>query len=244
MAARNFIILSLGQLTKSDWKKSIHAFTALSVSQSKMPHFIAYPFHFLRTLAVYGWDMTFGNHYINKYKLGQQSTDGFVSFLRSRFGGTDEQLKAAWDAMCEIDDRSLEDIKTAISLGDDFLEIDSKTYDVELVVVSATNLLHFEFIQTKVNEKLQSDGIPQNYSSKFFASITKSYEVHEINQTVLANTALSKLNPIQGTDKIVSFHFGIQPNNCSWKFKFNPKDADLMQVVKSVASSGPLVARA
>jgi hypothetical protein len=239
--ARNFIILSLGQLTKSDPMKSVHAFTALSVSKCSFPHFIAYPFHFIRTLAIYGWDMSFGKHYINAYKLGNQSTDGFLSFLESKFGGTNEQLKAAWNAMCVVDENSLKDIETVLTLSSEDLEVkregsETVFYNVMPVVVSATNPIHFEFIKEQVKEKLQVDGTRVD---NFFASITKSYDkgLNNLNQTALANTALAQFKPVAGTDRIISLHSVIKPEGCTLPSRFDPSKARLEEIVKGLTSA-------
>lgn len=239
--ARNFIILSLGQLTKSDPMKSVYAFTALSVEQSKLPHFIAYPLYFLRTLAIYGWDIYFGKN-IENYKLGNKTTNDFLGFLRSKFGGTNEQLKAAWNAMCVIDEQSKADIEHLLNLQANGIatqfqgmDADGKTYNIKHhiapVIIGATNQLHADYFTDFCSIALKKSTNDIIFKFSYFS------QCKTLDLTALANLALNA-EKVDG-DKVISLHSKVNIQGAIMS-EFNPQKERLADKVQELVKNNKL----
>lgn len=186
MGDKNLVIMSLGQLVKADASRSIKAFTTLSCKYSTLPYFIAYPLHYVRTSLIYLWDMYVGGN-IEDYKVGKKTDNQFMSFLRSRFAGTDDELKAEWNAMCVIDEKSKADVAALKEF------IGNADNNVSLLLVSVTNRIQHEFVM-------------QQLGSFDSATVVTSFE-HKTNvYNDLASIGVKKVPGFKDKTDIYSLH--------------------------------------
>ncbi len=146
--AKHFIVLSLGQLTKSNVKPSISAFAKLLSGNDWIMSPILYPFAFCYVSAVYGFDCIIKGN-IERYKTGHLTTDGFRKYLKSFiWTGGDSQIDGAWNKLCQIDGQSIKNIKTLC----DFVGKEPQT---RVIIVSATNELNARYCHETISKKIE-----------------------------------------------------------------------------------------
>lgn len=219
-ARNNFLILSLGQLTKSEIWPTVHELAELSARESGFP-VLTYPFHFAGTALTYGYDMLIGGN-IEKYLKGDTTDKDLITFLKQQLDlGTnvkDKDVQSAWNNMCKMDANDKANL--------DALMLFLIKHDVIAIIVSKTNEVQYNFIveQMKQNEKYLS--CLQNGKIEF----SLSYEKKTLSLQELAEKALGGLNA-NSEGKIYSLHRDVKDSpipKCKFLCEpFNPSEFKL-----------------
>jgi hypothetical protein len=140
-------IYSLGQIVQSDIKKSLAAFSKVLQEDKYYSPAYANAVVYITFALDKFWYGT-----IDSFKAGRITSEIFTSKLANQLGIKNEyKIIDSWNAMCEID------ITRRKELVDLFC-IPSKD-EVELIIVSVTNPLQYEYIVKNVNSLLEDNGL-------------------------------------------------------------------------------------
>ena len=186
-------LMALGQVVGSDVRKSISALAKLSAKDSWVPFYSA---HWVITACKLQYDTWFGGN-IAKYKKGEMTTPEFIEFLRAKISAkaTDQELKDAWNAMCEF------------SKGTKIKEIGQYMLanpDLYLVTIGVTNELHAQYLQEQLNKMIEADEeaksiATQNGIQLRVGKTITSYEEKTLDVKALVNKALSGFDDAANT---------------------------------------------
>ncbi len=182
-------LMALGQLVGSDIKKSISALAKLSARDSWLPF---YPAHWVMTACKLQYDTWFGGN-IAKYKKGEVTTPEFVKFLKDKIStkATDQELKDAWNAMCELSkDNKLKEVFQYMLANP----------DVHLSTISVTNELHVQYLQEQLSliEISENDEEAKSIKLRIRKTIA-SHEEKTLDVKLLVSKALNGFDEASNT---------------------------------------------
>ncbi len=176
---KTVFVFSLGQLTNSSVTDSIGSFAGLWAEKAGMFKSIVYPFCWLGSAAVYGYDLI-KEEEIEKFKKGETTPQQFRQYLRRYYDeAEDSKIDSAWNKLCQIDEKVIENV---ISLQN----VMTKDENIRVLVVSVTNPINAEYIQSALAEKVE--GFPPLGRVQF----ALSYEQKTTSLTQITTTALSQ----------------------------------------------------
>ncbi len=170
-------LMALGQLIGSDIKKSISELAKLSARDSWLP---IYPAHWVMTACKLQYDTWFGGN-IAKYKKGEMTTPEFIQFLKDKIStkATDQEIKAAWNAMCEVSYNS-RSFGVFRALADNS--------DIHLAVIGVTNELHYNYITEQFKKHITHF---ESLISDQRVKIVNSFQEKTLEVNLLVSKALA-----------------------------------------------------
>ena len=205
MTNRKVFIVSLGQLVESNQSASVKAFADLLVRNNKffnwlrpnkISNFLAFSFVSLALI----YDNFFSKN-IDRYKSGGINSAQFklnIGRLLGLKSITESEFFGAWNAMCHIAPAQIEKLKnTCNSL--------SKSNDIQILCISATNPAHLQHIQAQIK------GEGENYLARLKASehlVMCTSFVAYIHTTKVQDLVSTALELLRGEYKLVSLHKG------------------------------------
>ena len=140
-------IYSLGQIVQSDIKKSLSAFSKALQEDKNYSAAYANTVVYITFALDKFWYGT-----IDSFKAGRITSEIFTSKLANQLGiKNDSKIIDSWNAMCEIDIARKNEIV-------DLFRLLSKV-PVELIIVSVTNPLQYEYIMNNINFILEDNGL-------------------------------------------------------------------------------------
>lgn len=139
---KKLVLVSLGQIVKTDIAKSFDAFTA-AVSEQSYPWL--QPFARARVNGAFALDQAWYGT-VDSYKKGNIDSDAFYDRLQSQLGCSipRERFFDAWNAMCVVDQQSAQSLQDTIAYA--------KENDATLCIISATNKAQYDHIKGKLFE--------------------------------------------------------------------------------------------
>lgn len=219
-SSNKILVMSAAQLLDVSIWRSVGEFAKIHTQNSKfgglgvISHLLSTAYvclHYVRD------QLGFGNEsgMINKYKAGIITSQAFCSYMQSMFGGTEQQVKAAWNSVVKPgNSKHLSDLESFVRDGG------------QVVLTSVTN----EWNAERVREIINLTAV------KFAFSFESKMELSErVNHTKLAESALADTK-IEN-EKIIVLHSGIKISNAAFSGRFNPAQDDLSKAIKNAAES-------
>lgn len=199
MESREIFFLTQEQFIGYDIDKSIKEFS--NILSSKFYYSYFFPNIYIDLLfRVY-------KPTIEKYRKGFIDTDSFLGELVYIMGlekSDIDDVKKAWNKMCEISPEKKEEILFA-----------AKNYR-DILVVSYSNDLHREYISNQLNELFLENSIPQYEWNKHIYIYSPRTPIASSNE-VLVCEAIAKLDLHRAENNVVIYSLNNEINNNSCK---------------------------